>query len=76
MATIDERVDDLSGRVQKLEDKIKIIADDDYKLKSVTDILQSKAVKRSISLKSFDYWKDRICLPWNGSPDSYNQKGN
>ena len=39
------------------EDKIKIIADDDYKLKSVIDILQTKAVKRGLSLKSFDYGK-------------------
>ena len=28
---------------------------DDYKLKAVTDILQTKMVKRGISLKAFDY---------------------
>lgn len=38
-------------------EQIKIIADDDYKLKNVVDILQTKAVKRGISLKSFDYGK-------------------
>jgi uncharacterized protein YajQ (UPF0234 family) len=39
------------------EDKIKIIADDDYKLKSIIDILQTKVIKRNISLKSLDYGK-------------------
>ncbi|MCK5237603.1 MAG: YajQ family cyclic di-GMP-binding protein [Deltaproteobacteria bacterium] len=34
---------------------IVIIGDDDYKLKAVVDILQSKFVKRGISLKSFEY---------------------
>ena len=38
-------------------EQIKVIADDDYKLKSVIDILQTKAVKRGISLKCFDYGK-------------------
>lgn len=38
-------------------DVITIIADDDYKLKSVIDILQTKAVKRQISLKNLDYGK-------------------
>ncbi len=42
----------------KLEDdQIKIIADDDFKLKSVIDILQTKVIKRGISLKSLDYGK-------------------
>jgi hypothetical protein len=30
---------------------------DDYKLKAVTDILQSKLVKRGVSLKAFEYGK-------------------
>ena len=38
-------------------EQIKVIADDDYKLKSVIDILQTKTVKRGISLKCFDYGK-------------------
>lgn len=38
-------------------DKIKILADDDYKLKSIIDILQTKIIKRNISLKSLDYGK-------------------
>lgn len=39
------------------EDKVTIIADDDFKLQSVIDILQSKMVKRNVSLKSLDYGK-------------------
>lgn len=35
--------------------KITIISDDDYKLKSVIDILQTKLVKRSVPLKAFKY---------------------
>lgn len=38
-------------------DEIKIIADDEFKLKSVIDILQSKAVRRKVPLKSFSYGK-------------------
>lgn len=39
------------------EDEIKIIADDEYKLTSVIDILQSKMIKRGVSLKFLDYGK-------------------
>lgn len=35
--------------------KITIISDDDYKLRSVIDILQTKLVKRSVPLKAFKY---------------------
>jgi uncharacterized protein YajQ (UPF0234 family) len=39
-----------------LKDKtISIIGDDDYKLRSVIDIFQTKCVKRSIPLKAFKY---------------------
>jgi uncharacterized protein YajQ (UPF0234 family) len=37
--------------------EIILTSDDDYKLKSVTDILKSKLVKRSVSLKSLNYGK-------------------
>ena len=37
--------------------EIRILADDEYKLKNVIDILQTKAIKRGISLKNFDYGK-------------------
>jgi hypothetical protein len=36
---------------------IHLTSDDDYKMKALTDILQSKAVKRGISLKAFDIGK-------------------
>ena len=36
---------------------ITIIADDDMKLRNVTDILQSKCVKRGVSLKALKYGK-------------------
>jgi uncharacterized protein YajQ (UPF0234 family) len=39
------------------EEAIIILGDDEYKLKAVIDILQSKAYKRAISLKSFDFGK-------------------
>jgi len=42
----------------KLEkDALIIVSDDEYKLKSVIDILQSKMVKRGLSLKNVDYGK-------------------
>jgi uncharacterized protein YajQ (UPF0234 family) len=34
------------------KESIKVLSDDDFKLKAVIDILQSKCVKRGISLKS------------------------
>jgi len=37
--------------------EIKVLADDDFKLKNVIDILQSKIIKRGISLKNLDYGK-------------------
>ena len=37
------------------EDTILILSDDDFKVKAVVDVLQSKMVRRGISLKAFDY---------------------
>ncbi|WP_227766756.1 YajQ family cyclic di-GMP-binding protein [Zhaonella formicivorans] len=37
--------------------EIKIIADNEYKLKAVIDILQSKMIKRKVSLKALTYGK-------------------
>ena len=37
------------------KESINILGDDDYKLQAVIDILQSKLMKRGISLKSLDY---------------------
>ena len=39
------------------KDSVKILADDDYKLKAVVDVLQSKFVKRNISIKALQYGK-------------------
>jgi len=39
------------------KDGIRILADDDFRLKAIIDILQSKFVKRSLSLKSMQYEK-------------------
>lgn len=48
---------DFKGSKSKIElDKtnnlIRLVADDDFKMKAITDILQNKAVKRGISLKA------------------------
>lgn len=39
------------------KETVKVLADDDYKLKAVVDILQSKFIKRNISPKSLQYGK-------------------
>jgi len=39
------------------KDAVKILADDDYKLKAVIDVLQSKFLKRNISVKALHYGK-------------------
>ncbi len=42
----------------KEKDRIlEIVADDDYKLRAVIDVLKGKCVKRSVSLKALDYGK-------------------
>lgn len=50
---------DFKGSKSKIEwDKKKeivLFADDDYKLKALTDILQSKMLKRNISIKNIEY---------------------
>ena len=39
------------------KDNITLIAENDNRLKSIVDILQSKAIKRNLSIKIFDYGK-------------------
>jgi cyclic-di-GMP-binding protein len=39
------------------KEAIKVLADDDYKLKAIIDILQSKFIKRNISPKALQYGK-------------------
>ncbi len=43
--------------LEKKENKVVILSDDESKLKSVIDILQGKLIKRKISLKALDYGK-------------------
>lgn len=40
------------------DDKLNVLAEDDFRLKSVLDILRGKLVKRGVSLKSLDYGKE------------------
>lgn len=56
---IDQRFDFRGSKseVKAEENEVKILADDDYKLKSIIDILQSKLFKRGISIKNMDYGK-------------------
>lgn len=42
---------------EKGKEALTVLADDNYKLKAIIDILQSKFVKRGISVKSLDYGK-------------------
>lgn len=39
------------------KESIKLLADDDFRLKAIVDILQSKCLKRGISLRSLQYGK-------------------
>src|SRR5436309_11958771 len=52
---------DFKGSKSKIEwDKkkeITLVGDDEYKLKAVTDILQSKLIKRGISIRNLTYGK-------------------
>jgi uncharacterized protein YajQ (UPF0234 family) len=61
MAEIRQRFDFKGSKseitLDKKENKLVILADDDSKLRSVIDILQSKLIKRKISLKALDYGK-------------------
>ncbi len=55
---------DFKGSVSKIEwDKKEILtlySDDEYKLKSVIDILQSKLIKRGVSIQALDYQKIEV----------------
>jgi hypothetical protein len=44
-----------SIEMSQKEKTLTILADDDYKLRSVVDIFQTKLVKRSVPLKAFKY---------------------
>lgn len=52
------------SEIDMKEETITVLADDDYKLKAIIDIIQSKILKRKISLRSLDYGKEE---PASGS---------
>ena len=43
--------------IENTEKDITVVADDELKLKNVLDIIQTRAVRRGISLKAFEYGK-------------------
>jgi len=43
--------------LDRSKDELSIVSDDEYKLKSVIDILQSKLIKRKVPIKSLQYGK-------------------
>jgi len=45
------------SEITQEKDSIKVLADDDFRLKAVIDILQSKFIKRGISVKALQYGK-------------------
>lgn len=54
---------DFKGSKSKIDwdakkSEITLIADDDYKLRALTDILQSKLIKRGLSVKNMTYGKE------------------
>jgi len=51
---------DFKGSISKIEkdnEGIKIVSDDEYKLKNVVAVLQEKLVKRNVPLKFFEFGK-------------------
>jgi cyclic-di-GMP-binding protein len=43
--------------IERNDQEIVLVSDDEFKLSNVVDILQSKLIKRNVSLKSFEYGK-------------------
>jgi uncharacterized protein YajQ (UPF0234 family) len=41
--------------LKEKENELVIVSDDDYKLKSVVDILKAKLIKRNVSVKAFEF---------------------
>lgn len=56
---IDQRFDFKKSKssIDFQDDKIILISDDEFKLRNVVDILESKLVKRQVTLKALDYGK-------------------
>jgi uncharacterized protein YajQ (UPF0234 family) len=51
-----------SIELDKGKNEIHLVSDDEYKLKSVVDILQSKLIKRKVPIKSLNYGKIESAL--------------
>ncbi len=56
---IEQRFDFKNSKssIELQDEKIILISDDDFKLRNVVDILESKLVKRGVSLKALEYGK-------------------
>jgi uncharacterized protein YajQ (UPF0234 family) len=56
---VEQRYDFKGSKTEIEQEKevVKILSDNDFKVKAVVDILQSKFVKRNINLKSLEYGK-------------------
>jgi uncharacterized protein YajQ (UPF0234 family) len=51
---------DFKGSISKIEkegNNLRLVSEDEYKLKNVTSVLQDKLVKRKVPLKFFEYGK-------------------
>lgn len=46
-----------SSHIALEKDEVVVVSDDDYKLKSVIDVLQTRMAKRSLPLKNLEYGK-------------------
>lgn len=45
------------SEITQEKDSVKVLSEDDYKLKAVIDVLQTKFLKRNISIKALQYGK-------------------
>ena len=59
---------DFKGSISKIEkeaENIRLVSDDEFKLKNVVNVLQEKLAKRQLSLKFFEYGKIEESLGGN-----------
>src|SRR5690348_2462009 len=56
---IDNRFDfkNSKSKIDLKENEIIVVSDDDFKLKNVTDILETKFIKRNLSIKTLKFGK-------------------
>ena len=69
---------DFKGSISKIEreaDKLKLVAEDEMKLKNVVNILQDKLAKRKVPLKFFEYKKIDESLGGNVKQEVEIKKG-